>query len=72
MTFYRFHEKDGHRAAITNDITGANLPKIDGGWKADGKTEVKEGSARRLGAEASQIIDTIEREGFYIGSVHQT
>lgn len=70
MTFYRFHEKDGPRVVITNDITGANLPKVGGGWKADGQTEVKQGGAQRLGASPGEIINVIERECFFMGSVH--
>lgn len=70
MIFYRFHEKEGPGVVITNDITGANLPKVSSGWKADGQTEVRERGARRLGAEPKDIINTIEREGFFLGSVH--
>lgn len=70
MIFYRFHEKDGPRIVITNDITGANLPKVGSGWKADGQTEVKEDGAQRLGVTPKEIIETIEREGFFMGSVH--
>jgi hypothetical protein len=70
MIFYRFHEKEGPRVVITNDITGANLPKVGSGWKADGQTVVKEGGARRLGVDAGEIIETIDREGFFMGSVH--
>src|SRR5689334_13566883 len=32
MLFYRFHEKGGPSVVITNDITGANLPRVEGGW----------------------------------------
>ncbi len=70
MIFYRFHEKDGHLVAITNDITGSSLPKAAGGWRADGQTEIKEGGAKRLGTDPKEIIATIEREGLFIGTVH--
>ncbi len=70
MIFYRFHEKEGPRVVITNDITGATLPKVGNGWKADGQTEVREGGAQRLGTDPREIIDTIERDGFFLGSVH--
>ena len=69
MPFYRFHERNGHHVAITDDITGANLPKVDGDWKADGLTEIRVDGPKRLGVEPEFIIDTIEREGFYLGSI---
>jgi len=70
MIFYRFHEKAGPRVVITNDITGASLPKSDSGWRADGQTEVRAGGAKRLGVLPADIIDAIEREGFFMASVH--
>jgi hypothetical protein len=68
MLFYRFHEADGPAVVITNDITGANLPKGEGTWKADGQTEIREGGGLRLGVMPKEIIEAIEREGFFVGS----
>ena len=71
MIFYRFHEAGGPAVVITNDITGANLPKIDSVWTADGQTEIREGGGTRLGVEAREIIGAIEREGFFVGSLRR-
>lgn len=69
MIFYRFHEKDGPCVVITNDITGSNLPRAESGWKADGRTELKEGRGKRFGVDIGEIIAAIERDGYYVGSV---
>lgn len=72
MIFYRFHEKDGPSVVITNDITGGNLPRVGSGWKADGQTEVNERGVHRLGVDPRSIIQTINRDGFFMASVHDT
>ncbi|MBW8754997.1 MAG: hypothetical protein JF595_12760 [Sphingomonadales bacterium] len=72
MIFYRFHEKGGSCVVITNDITGSNLPRAERGWTADGRTELKAGRGKRFGVDAGEIIATIEREGYYVGSVRNT
>ena len=71
MIFYRFHEAGGSAVVITSDITGANLPKTDNAWTADGQTEIREDGGSRLGVEAREIIEAIEREGFFVGSLHR-
>ena len=68
MIFYRFHESAGRTVAITDDITGAKLPKAEGSWKADGQTEVSERGKLRFGVQPEEIIATIAREGFFLGS----
>jgi hypothetical protein len=68
MIFYRFHEAGGPAVVITNDITGANLPKIDNLWTADGQTEVSERGGPRLGVDPREIIEAIGREGFFVGT----
>ena len=66
MPYYRFHEADGSAVAITNDVSGASLPKANSSWRADGLTEVAAGGRTRFGVEPSQIIAAIERDGFYL------
>lgn len=68
MLLYRFHEAGGSTVVITNDITGANLPKCEGVWKADGQTEISAGGGRRLGVDPEEIIAAIERDGIFVGS----
>ena len=72
MLCYRFHEAHGPKVAITKDITGANLPKSESAWKADGQTEIIEGGGLRLGVDPKEIIAAIEREGYFVGSVRRT
>ena len=69
MIFYRFHELGGRAIAITDDITGAKLPKVPGAWKADGQTDVSEGGRMRLGHRPEEIIATIGRDGFFLGTL---
>jgi len=69
LAFYRFHQSSGALVAISNDITGANLPKAEGAWKADGLTKVEPGDRPRLGATAEAILAAIEKEGFFLGSL---
>jgi hypothetical protein len=71
MIFYRFHQASGAAVVITNDITGANLPKTDDVWLADGQTKITERGGARLGVDSRAIIDAIEREGFFVGSVRR-
>jgi hypothetical protein len=69
MIFYRFHEKGGTSVVITSDITGSNLPRVEGGWAADGRTEIQEGRGKRFGVDAGEIIATIQQAGYYMGAV---
>ncbi|MFL0356618.1 hypothetical protein ACI5KX_09055 [Erythrobacter sp. GH1-10] len=66
MPYYRFHEADGSAVVITDEISGTKLPKANSSWKADGLTEVVVGGRIRFGLEPSEIIATIERDGFYL------
>jgi hypothetical protein len=68
MLFYRFHDADGPTVVITNDITGANLPKGESAWIADGQTELSERGGPRLGVDPRQIIAAIEQAGIFVGS----
>ncbi|MEE4207464.1 MAG: hypothetical protein V2I39_14310 [Erythrobacter sp.] len=70
MPYYRFHERDRSAVVITDDITGAKLPKSNSGWKADGLTEVVAGGRPRFGVEPAEIISSIERDGFYLAELH--
>lgn len=69
MIFYRFHEKNGSSVVITNDITGSNLPRVENGWTADGRTELTAGRGKRFGVDVGEIIDAIQRDGYYMGAV---
>lgn len=66
MTYYRFHEADGSAVAITDDITGAKLPKAKSAWKADGLTDVILGGRSRFGIEPAEIIASVEKDGLYL------
>lgn len=66
MIYYRFHQAIGSLVVITNDISGANLPKSDSPWKADGQTQIDPQGRLRFGIEPSEIIETIERDGFFV------
>lgn len=68
MIFYRFHEEGGAGVVITNDITGSNFPKGENGWRADGRTEIRERDGKRLGVEVSEIIAAIEQGGYFMAS----
>jgi hypothetical protein len=63
---HRFHEADGSAIAITDDVSGASLPKATSGWIADGLTEVVAGGRMRFSVEPAQIIAVIERDGFFL------
>jgi hypothetical protein len=71
MLFYRFHDAGGSMVALTNDITGSNLPKSESVWRADGQTEIREGGSLRLGVNPKEIIATIGREGLFVGSARR-
>lgn len=66
LPYYRFHEADGSANAITDEITGARLPKCNSAWKADGLTEVVAGGRIRFGVDPAEIISSIERDGLYL------
>lgn len=70
MICYRFHEVGGRGVVITGDITGSNFPRVEKGWRADGRTEIKAGDGKRLGVEARVILEAIEQDGYFLGSLN--
>jgi hypothetical protein len=66
VIYYRFHQAIGSLIVITNDVSGANLPKSSSVWRADGQTVVEPGGRVRFGVEPSEIIETVERDGFFV------
>ena len=66
MIYYRFHETSGPLIVITNDVSGANLPKANSAWRADGQTQVDPRGRPRFGIEPREIIATIERDGLFV------
>lgn len=59
-------ELDGSAVVITNDISGAKLPRPNSVWKADGLTDLIAVSRQRFGIPPAEIIASIERDGFYL------
>lgn len=72
MIYYRFHEADGQTIAISNSKTGSNLPTPLSMWRADGQTDVSAGGRTRLGSTPDEIIDAIERDGYFLVSFPPT
>lgn len=66
MIYYRFHQASGPLVVITNDPSGANLPKADSAWRADGQTQVDPRGRLRFGIDPRKIIATIERDGLFV------
>jgi hypothetical protein len=65
MTYYIFRARVGNEMAITDDHTGAKLPKRTGAWVYDRPIEIS-ADRPRIGASSSEIIDAVERVGYFI------
>lgn len=66
VIYYRFHQTSGPLIVITNDVSGANLPKADNPWRADGQTQIEPLGRPRFGIEPDEIIATIELDGLFV------
>jgi hypothetical protein len=66
MQCYVFNARVGNQTAITDDETGAKLPKRTGAWIYDRKMEIKVTDEPRTGGNSSEILIAIERDGYFI------
>jgi hypothetical protein len=66
MTYYIFRARVGNEVAITDDHTGAKLPKRTGAWVYDRPIEINPTDPPRIGANSSEIIDAVDRAGYLI------
>jgi len=66
MQYYIFRARLGNEMAITDDHTGAKLPRTRAAWVYDRPIEVKRDDPPRLGAGPSEIIGAVERVGYLI------
>jgi putative ABC transport system substrate-binding protein len=55
-----------NQTAITNDETGAKLPKRTGAWIYDRKMEIKATDEPSIAGNSSEILNAIERDGYFI------
>jgi uncharacterized membrane protein len=65
MLLYKFGAR-GSRVALTQDKTGSNLPEDGRPWKLLGLTRVDASDGPRIGADSTDIIAAIEKDGFFI------
>ena len=72
MKCYVFHAGVGKQMAITDDETGAKLPKQAGAWAYDREMDIKATDAPRIGANSSEILSAIKRDGYFILPVDKT
>ena len=68
-TYYKFKPTAGYALAITDEMTGANLPPVQyGRWTLVETLELLPGDGRRFGPDADAIIKGVREEGYYLWS----
>jgi hypothetical protein len=65
MGYHLFRAGVGNQMAITDDETGAKLPKKAGAWVYVRPMEIK-------ATDGSEIVSAIERDGYFILPTGQT
>ena len=66
MKYHIFRAGVGNQMAITDDETGAKFPKRTGAWKYDRPMEINATDGPRIGADSSEIVASVERDGYFI------
>jgi hypothetical protein len=67
MKLYRFKATTGMGMALTDDKSGAKLPKRKfGAWAFDKEMNISAGDGPLIGADSDQIIKGIERDGYFL------
>jgi hypothetical protein len=70
VTLYSFQSgKNRNLFALTPDAKGANLPSALGPWSKHKEVNVNRGEGPRIGADSDEILEGINRDGFFIGGV---
>jgi hypothetical protein len=66
MRLYKFFEKASSRVALSTDADGGNLPGEAKDWLRQSELDVERGGPERIGFPNSQILDAIEKLGYFI------
>lgn len=70
MKVYRFRKPFG--VAVTSDKSGNNLPDDGRRWLPDGEMEIEAADGLRIGASSADIVNGVEKHGFYVWPVAKT
>ena len=69
VTYYKFKPTAGYAQAISDDVSGANLPPVAyGRWTLVEALEIRPGDGDRFGPDADAIIAGVREHGFYMWS----
>jgi hypothetical protein len=66
MKYHVFRAGSGNQMAITDDETGAKLPRRKGAWVYDRPMEINVTDGPRTGANSSEIVSAVEQDGYFI------
>jgi len=67
MKLYRFKATTGMGMALTDDKTGAKLPKRQfGTWQFDKEMDINEQDGSRIGAGSDDIVQGVQRDGYFL------
>jgi len=66
MKYHIFRAGVGNQLAITDDETGAKLPKKTGAWVYDRPMEIERTDPPKVGSNSSEIVSAVERHGYFI------
>jgi hypothetical protein len=69
---YVFRAGVGNQMAITDDETGAKVPKKTGAWIYDRPMEIKTTDGPRVGTDPNDIVTSVERDGYFILPLGET
>lgn len=65
MQLYKFEHKQSGRVALTTDTDGGNLPGEAKDWMRANEIEVKRDGPERIGFPNDEILDAIEKMGYF-------
>lgn len=65
MILYKFYHNDKLRAALSTDADGGNLPGEAKDWAFQKDIEISRSDPERVGFPNDQILDAIEKDGYF-------
>ena len=67
MIYYIFKPESGRARLLTDDKSGAKLPKRrTGEWVRDGQLEIRPDGNTSMGASSNDVIANVQRDGYFL------
>jgi hypothetical protein len=67
VKYYVFKGSTGTARAVTDDKTGAKLPKRDfGSWVYERDIDIEPSDPPRIGADSREIVEGVKKDGYFL------